>query len=83
MMYISCYDKAFKIPGLFQRVTQRAVMVTHSENSEASKIFKRQMRAIPRLGIKVGGFHLMERESTLIFIHFVLNNIASMLVANQ
>ena len=79
-IYVFCYDKAFRIPALFQEVTERAMVVTHRENTEASKIFKRQMRSFPRMGIKVGGFHVMERESTMNFIHFVLQNIVSLLV---
>ena len=80
-VYILCYDKAFKVPVLFQRVTQRAMLVTHVGNAEASKIFKRQMRSFPRVGIKVGEFNMMERESTMNYIDFVLNNIVSLLVA--
>ena len=81
--YIFCYDKSFTIPALFERAAQRGMFVTCGVKSQASKIFKRQIRSIPRLGIKVGEFHLMERQSTLNFIHFVLNNIVAMLVANR
>ena len=41
----------------------------------------RQARSIQPVGIKVGGFHTLERLSTPIFIQYVLANVVNMLVA--
>ena len=38
------------------------------------------LKSIQRLGIKQAGFSYMERESTLIFLHFVLDQIVSLLI---
>ena len=38
------------------------------------------LKSVPRLGIKVGGFNYMERESTLIFLQYVLEQIVSLLL---
>ena len=82
-VYIMGYGKAFKIPALFERATQRAMLLAGNGSSEASKVWMRQIRSIPRIGIKVGEFQMMEQVSTLIFIDFVLGNVVSMLVANE
>ena len=80
-IFIVSYDKAFGIPELFKEATQTALLRFRRGRREDFNIFKRQMRSIPRGGIKVGDFHVFERESTPIFVHFVLNNIVTMLVA--
>ena len=81
-IYSFGYGRAFKIPPLFEEVSQKAVLHACSKGmSEDAKIFRRQVRSIPRIGVRVGEFHLMESVSTLIFIDYVVNNIVSMLVA--
>jgi len=38
------------------------------------------LKSVQRLGIKVGGFNYMERESTLIFLQYVLEQIVDLLI---
>ena len=42
--------------------------------------FRRVSRSIPSIGVKVGGFRIIERESTLIFHDFVWRNVTSLLI---
>ena len=49
---------------------------TRNGIKEVEKILK----SVQRLGIKVGGFNYMERESTLIFLQYVLEQIVSLLL---
>ena len=39
------------------------------------------IQSIPMLAVKSGGFNMVERESTLIFVHFVIQQIVSLLIA--
>ena len=78
LIYTMVYDKAFKIPRWFQETTNFALLHLRGKRRD---IFSRQIRSIPRTGIKVGNFHTMERVSTLVFIDFVVRNIVNLLVA--
>ena len=77
-IYTVIYEKAFKIPELFEQVAVSALLHLRGDRRD---VFRRQIQSIPRTGIKVGNFHKMERESTLIFMDFVVKNIVNMLVA--
>ena len=82
-VYIFSFDQAFKIPSLFEYAAKEAMLHARIGNPESVKIFKLQIKSIPRIGIKVGEFHMMERQSTLLFVDFVLGQIVSLLVANR
>ena len=43
--------------------------------------YKKTLRSIQRLGIQAGGFNYVERESTLIFLNYVFQQILSLLLA--
>ena len=80
-LYTVSYDKAFKIPGSFKEATKQALLRLCGGNHGDMHILKRQMLSIPPVGIKVGEFHVLERQSTPAFVDYVVNNIVSMLVA--
>ena len=82
-MYMFTYDRAFQIPAIFQKATRTVMLRALNGGPKSSKIFKRRQQSVPRLGIQVGNFHMMERESSLNFIHHVVVNIVNMLVANR
>ena len=82
LIYALLYEKAFKIPEIFKkmRTLLQGRAAGHGKRFEW-KVLQRQAMAIPVVGIKVGEFHIMERMSTPLFIHYVLINVVSMLVA--
>ena len=82
-MYTLSYGKAFKMSDRFREASTTAVLLAHKRKYTEIATFERQKRSFSRMGIKVGEFHFIERQSVLIFSHFVLNNIVSMLVANR
>ena len=38
-------------------------------------------KAIPKMGIRVGSFYTLERECTLIFLGYVINQVVSLVIA--
>ena len=81
LIYALLYEKGFKVAALFERA--KDTLVLHSRkgaNGAEWKILKRQVRSIPTVGIKVGEFHMLERTSTPVFLHYVLGNVITMLV---
>ena len=82
LTYASLYEKAFRIPVLFQEARRLLRLRSRDERVPARrKILKMQLESIPTVGIKVGTFHMMERESTPVFLNYVLTNVVNMLVA--
>ena len=83
-IYGLLYEKGFKVPALFEKAKANLMLRWSSELGKPErKMLKRQLRSIPSMGIKVGEFHLLERTSTPVFLHYVLTNIVNMLVAHK
>ena len=85
IVYCFLYGKAFEIPNLFQRA-QELLLFRVRQNGGAKPrmdtlIMLRRIRAVQPGGIKVGEFHMMERTSTPVFLHYVSTNVVSMLLA--
>ena len=81
LMYALLYEKAFKVAELFEKA--KAILILQSRRSVAGddwEILRRHVKSVPTLGIKVGQFHMMERTSTPVFLHYVLSNVVNMLV---
>ena len=85
LVYILIYGKAFKTPALFEMAVQETLLQLGKETKSGAhlqrKILARQLKSIPLMGVQVGEFHTLERTSIPIFVHYVLTNIVSMLVA--
>ena len=81
LVYMLIYEKGFKISDTFQRAKNllRLSTARHKRSLER-KILEKQFVSIPSVGIKVGAFHMLERTSTPVFLHYVLTNIVNMLV---
>ena len=77
-IYTVIYEKAFKIPQLFDQAASCALLRIRRNRTN---VFRRQILSIRRTGIRVGHFHQMERTSTLIFLNYVVTNIVNMLVS--
>ena len=82
LVYSTVYAKAFKVPLLVRNATiSLEVFAANRLRSRAERnMVKKKLRAIPHLGIQVGNFHMLERTSTPIFLHYVLTNVVNMLV---
>ena len=84
LMYGVVYRKAFKVSALFKDAVNACTlgMQLNLKLPKGEKgRWRRQLRAIPQLGIKVGDFHVMERISVPVFVNYVVTNVLSMLVA--
>ena len=84
LIYCITYAKAFKVPLLFREATVGLEVFASKLGNKAQRFtLRKQLRAIPRMGIQVGSFHTMERTSTPVFLGYVLTNIVNMLVAYE
>ena len=79
--YAIIYGKAFKVPDLFEKAKVAVRLRSRHMDMATRKLLDRQVRSVPPVGIKVGGFNMLERTSTPVFLEFVLGNVISMLVA--
>ena len=52
---------------------------TRCRDKRAVQMVTMQVRSIPAsVGIKVGDFHMLERVSTPVFVHYVITNIVNL-----
>ena len=81
-IYVVLYEKGFKVPALFEKAKDELMLRSSEKLGKAERnMLQMQLRSIPSMGIKVGEFHMLERNSTPVFLHYVLTNIVNMLVA--
>ena len=82
LIYTLVYQKGFMVSYEFQTAKKMLKFrVTRNGRTFQRKILEKQLMSIPTVGITVGDFHMLERTSTPIFLHYVLTNIVNMLVA--
>ena len=83
MVYAIVYEKAFQIPAMMKitKVLLRLRSEERCRNLEWKLMMKQHVRSIQVVGVKVGEFYRLGRMSTPEFVHYVIINVASMLVA--
>ena len=81
LSYTIPYEKAFKVPTLFNRVKSLLHVQASMLDVAERRVVRRQVMSIQAEGIKVGEFHTLERTSPPVFLNYVLCNIVNMLVA--
>ena len=86
IIYTVVYAKAVLVPALFDKA-RVAILQCLSKHRKMNKfenaIIQKQLISIPPLGIKVGEFHVLERNAIPVFQDYVVRNIVSLLVAQQ
>ena len=82
LTYVLMYEKGFKVPDQIQQAKSLLRLRAKRRGGLVRmKALVRELISIPPVGVKVGEFHMMERTSALVFLHYVLTNIVNMLVA--
>ena len=71
----SMWDNAPLIPAMTARLKRQLNVL-----AEGDSYVKRVLNSVPCLGVQVRGFRSMERDSTVIYLHFVVTNVTAMLI---
>ena len=80
--YTAMWGNASLIPVMIKDLKdQLDIAATAGRGTHNCGYWRRESRSIPCTGVSVGGFRSMERDSSLIFIDFVVRNVVSLLVA--
>ena len=81
IIYVGLFQFAYKVTEKVEKLKELMEMKSASVvNLEEKKYWKRALRSIPRMGINVGGFNLVERQAVPIFIDFSVKQIVSILI---
>ena len=80
--FIAMYNFAYRIPEYMRVIKAETLLQSQVLSNESQKLdIKLRMAAIPtNLGIKSSSFHTIGRDSTLVFIDFVYEQVVSMLL---
>ena len=80
---VSCQE-LFSVPRVMEGFKEHcSMMVNKRENMmtpREKKVRKYRIKAMRQIGIKDGGFRVLESVSTLLFIDFYLNTVISLLL---
>ena len=80
---VSCH-KLFGVPDFISSLKENCKLMVNKRGNGLTpwerKVFHHQIKAVPKFGIKDGGFRIMHSESTLLFIDFYINNVISLLL---
>ena len=77
--YTILYDKGFEVSKNFTQIKNRFQVLIRRSNFRKEEM-KREVLGIRSLGVQVGSFHFLERESTLIFLDFSLKQAVGLLI---
>ena len=84
LIFIALYDHAFAIPVRAEYVRKVAPLARLTRSRErqmqSMTMLKRELLSFPTMGIQVGHFYHMERDSTPRFLDFVAAKTFTMLV---
>ena len=89
--YAFIFDNAYKITELDRKIHRQFAFglslcrspegwARRSGKGGPNELLRKQIKSVPALSIYVGSFHKVERNSTLIFISFVLSQLVALLV---
>ena len=84
VLYIAIFGLAFGVTERtedFREVLQLAIAGLSLPAQKSQKYGQRILKSIPKVAMRVGGFHAVERESVPIFLDFVVKQIVSLLLA--
>ena len=80
--YTVMWDNASLIPVMMGALKAETDLVASAQILDRA-YFRCVSRSIRSTGVSVGGFRYMERDSTLIFVDFVVSNVVSLLIAHN
>ena len=69
LFYTIAYQKAFKIPALLTQAKTLLQVEASMLRRPESRLLRKQVMSIQPVGIKVGEFRTLERNSTLVFLN--------------
>ena len=82
LVYGIIFDTAYKIPVNVSRLHEKLMLVSHQvEPGSWVKVVGREVKAVQAIRFKVGELSSIERNSSLVFISFVVSQVVALLVS--
>ena len=80
-LYAFVYERASEIPETLVSIKRNLGARVRMLSSGMEKaVLCREVLSIPSVGLRVGNFHMLERMSTPIFVHYVVTGTVNLLV---
>ena len=77
------FKRAFGIPEGVKDCRKEILERCEGGKSGRTVYVAKAVASIPAIGVKVGSFHEVERNSTLMFINFVVSQMVGLLIASR
>lgn len=79
------FDKVYRITDKVEELKDRILEKANSpkQNVRVRDEYTKFCKSVQRPGIQAGGFYVLQRENTLIFMDYVINQIVSLVLTFQ
>ncbi|CAG7729759.1 unnamed protein product [Allacma fusca] len=82
--FLLLFNKAFKIPMKMDNVKGEISLASHILKKPGSRKYVHcRVTSIQNVGVEMGGFSTLERQSTPNFLHFIVSTVTDLIVATQ
>ncbi|CAG7729756.1 unnamed protein product [Allacma fusca] len=82
--FLLLFNKAFKIPMKMDDVKREISLASHVlKDSSSRKYVRCRITSMQNVGVEMGGFSTLERQSTPNFLDFIVSSVVDLIVATQ
>ena len=78
--YTMVYNRGFKLPCMVQVCQSELLQQSRMLSKRNRMVVMRQVRSLGRVEVSMGGFHELERSSTILFLDFALTKISTLII---
>lgn len=78
--YTRLYNRGFELPWMVRMCQNELLPRSRVLPKRNRMVILRQIRSLGRVEVSMGGFHGLERSSTILFLHFVLTQICTLII---
>ena len=78
--YTLLYNRGFELPWMVQVCRNELLRRSRVLPQRSRMVIVRQIKSLGRVEVSMGGFHALERTSTILFLDFVLTKICTLII---
>ena len=79
--YTMMWDNASLIPDMIKEIKCQLNIMAERGQVQDQRYWRRVSMSVPCISVRMGGFRNVKRDSTIVFMDFVMTNVASLLIS--
>ncbi|CAG7833880.1 unnamed protein product [Allacma fusca] len=82
-LFLFFFGDMYKIPEIMDCLKERLGIVSRTMKCPESVYTRKIVASIPQCGIRAGNFYILDRMTSLVFLNYVLYQVAGLLIASK